>query len=163
MSGRKNNLPEKAEPLPMPPHCDDKKELFRDESFLYTNNSHATLPLRPHHLLCTEFFRGYGYSDDFTANMSAVITELNSGDPTVRLSADTDIVCRKCPHNKNGRCDTYEKVLRYDLTALDILGLRESHTAHWSELKKSAREKIISAGKLNEVCGDCQWFNICGK
>ncbi|MDE5575973.1 MAG: DUF1284 domain-containing protein [Oscillospiraceae bacterium] len=120
-------------------------------------------PLRPHHLLCTEFFRGYGYSDDFTANMSAVIAELNAADPTVRLTADTDIVCLKCPHNKDGRCDTYEKVLRYDLAVLDLLGLHENHTATWSELKKAAREKIISAGKLENVCGDCAWFYICGK
>lgn len=119
-------------------------------------------PLRPHHLLCTEFFRGYGYSDDFTANMSAVIAELNAADPTVRLTVDTDIVCRKCPHNRGGRCDTYEKVLRYDLAVLDILGFDEGDTVRWTEAKKSAREKIISAGKLGNVCGDCAWYEICG-
>ncbi|MDE7279668.1 MAG: DUF1284 domain-containing protein [Oscillospiraceae bacterium] len=123
----------------------------------------TVLPLRPHHLLCMNFFRGYGYSDDFTANMSEVIAELNSSDPMVRLSADTDIVCRKCPHNKEGRCDTYEKVLRYDIAVLELLGLRENYTAHWSELKKAAQEKIISVGKLDKICSDCAWFYICGK
>lgn len=119
--------------------------------------------LRPHHLLCTEFFKGYGYSDDFTENMSAVIAELNAADPTVRLSTDTDIICRKCPRNNNGRCDTYEKVRGYDLAVLELLGLCEGDTALWSELKKTAQEKIISAEKLPAVCGDCQWFDICGK
>ncbi len=45
------------------------------------------LPLRPHHLLCTEFFKGYGYSDGFSANMSEVISMLNADDPAVTLTA----------------------------------------------------------------------------
>lgn len=168
MSERKNSLHKKAEPLPMPPSI-----ARTDSSVSETKNSFNVkimrgaeplpVPLRPHHLLCTEFFRGYGYSDDFTANMSSVIAELNAADPAVRLSADTDIVCGKCPHNRNGRCDTYEKVLRYDHAVLELLGLRENTLAHWSELKRAAREKIISADKLCSVCGDCQWFDICGK
>lgn len=119
--------------------------------------------LRPHHLLCTEFFKGYGYSDDFTANMAEVISELNSTDPTVRLVYETDIVCRRCPNNNGGMCTDGEKVLRYDRSVTDLLGLCGNDTAKWSELKKSAREKIICAGKLRQVCGDCQWFGICGE
>ncbi len=121
------------------------------------------LLLRPHHLLCTEFFKGYGYSDGFSANMSEVISMLNADDPAVTLTAGTDIICRKCPHNSGGRCDSCEKVGGYDLAVLELLWLCEGDTALWSELKKAAREKIISAGKLLSVCGDCQWFYICGK
>lgn len=122
-----------------------------------------SVPLRPHHLLCTEFFEGYGYSDEFSANMSETIARLNGTDPKVTLTAGTDIICRKCPHNKEGACDSQEKVCRYDLAVPELLGVREGDTALWSELKKAAREKIISAGKLSRVCGDCQWFYICGK
>ncbi len=119
--------------------------------------------LRAHHLLCTEFFKGYGYSDDFSVNMSEVISMLNSGDPEVTLTAGADVICRGCPHNKDGICDSQEKVRRYDLAVLELLGVYEGNTAVWSELKKSARERIIAAGKLSQICGDCQWFHICGK
>ncbi|MCM1024354.1 MAG: DUF1284 domain-containing protein [Prevotella sp.] len=118
--------------------------------------------LRPHHLLCTEFFRGYGYSGDFTENMAKVISELNADDPTVRLVTETDIICRSCPNNNGGVCTDAEKVLRYDSITLSFLGACGNGTARWSELKKSAREKIISTGNLGKVCADCQWFDICG-
>lgn len=121
------------------------------------------LPLRPHHLLCTEFFKGYGYSDGFSANMSDVISMLNADDPAVTLTAGTDVICRGCPHNKGGICDSREKVRRYDLAVLELLEVHEGGTAAWSELKRSARERIIAAGKLYQICGDCQWFHICGK
>ena len=32
--------------------------------------------LRPHHLLCIQKFTGHGYSADFTAHMTAVVSEL---------------------------------------------------------------------------------------
>lgn len=122
-----------------------------------------SFPLRPHHLLCTEFFKGYGYSDEFSANMSEVISMMNADDPEVTLTAEADIICRGCPHNKGGICDSREKVCRYDLSVLELLGVCEGDTSLWSELKRSARERIIAAGKLSRICGDCQWFYICGK
>lgn len=127
------------------------------------NPSENGVRVRPHHLLCTEFFKGYGYSGDFTANMARVIDELNADDPTVRLVAEADIVCVRCPNNNGGVCADCEKVLRYDKAALDFLGLDGEVSGKWSELKKSAREKIILAGKLDSVCGDCRWFYICGE
>lgn len=127
------------------------------------DSQHKSFLLRPHHLLCTEFFRGYGYSDEFSANMSKVISMMNTDDPTVTLTADTDIICRKCPHNKDGICDSCEKVCRYDLAVLELLDIQKGDTAVWSELKRAAREKIIAAKKLSRICVDCQWFYICGK
>lgn len=119
--------------------------------------------LRPHHLLCTEFFKGYGYSNEFSVNMSDVISMLNADDPAVMLTAGTDIICRGCPHNKDGICDSREKARRYDIAVLELLGVHEGGTATWSEMKRSARERIIAAEKLYQICGDCQWFHICGK
>lgn len=128
-----------------------------------SNRPEQNVPLRAHHLLCTEFFKGYGYSDEFSANMSEVISMLTVGDPKITLTAGADVICRGCPHNKDGICDSQEKVRRYDLAVLELLGVHEGDMAVWSKLKKSARERIIAAGKLSRICGDCQWFHICGK
>ncbi|HEZ7990826.1 MAG TPA: hypothetical protein RWO66_07705 [Ruminococcus sp.] len=46
--------------------------------------------LRPHHGLCIGFFEGKGYSDEFTANMSAVIEKLQNTDPHVTLTCGFD-------------------------------------------------------------------------
>ena len=36
-------------------------------------------------------------------------------------------------------------------------------TLRWSELSARAREHILSPGRLGEVCGDCQWYEICSQ
>lgn len=55
--------------------------------------------VRPHHGLCAEFFRGEGYSGEFVENMSAVLSELNSSDPLIRLTVGADRICCRCPNN----------------------------------------------------------------
>ncbi|MDE5861402.1 MAG: DUF1284 domain-containing protein [Ruminococcus sp.] len=47
------------------------------------------------------------------------------------------------------------------MKVLDICGI--SGKIRWNDLQEIIHEKIISPGKLNEVCVDCQWFYICGK
>ena len=114
--------------------------------------------LRPHHALCTAFFVGEGYSSDFTANMGKVTEMLRTRSPEIKLTCGWDIICKDCPHSSGG-CG--EKALRFDRAVLDICGLTDSQELNWSELSVLVREKILSAGKLAEVCGDCQWYSLC--
>ncbi len=37
-----------------------------------------SIPLRPHHLLCTLSYSGHGYSAEFTARMDALVARLRS-------------------------------------------------------------------------------------
>ncbi|MCM1329277.1 MAG: DUF1284 domain-containing protein [Ruminococcus sp.] len=122
-----------------------------------------TVQIRPHHGLCAEFFRGEGYSGEFSQNMAKVLKMLNETDPTVSPKAAADLICGHCPNNAGGVCSTEEKVLRYDKKVLEICGIAEGAPIKWSEFRRLAAEKIVSAGKLGEVCGDCGWFYICGK
>lgn len=112
--------------------------------------------IRPHHALCINFFEGKGYSPEFTANMTAVIKVLESENPVVEITTGHDVICRCCPCT-----DCHGKALSYDLKVLDICGI--SGNILWKDLKKIIYKKIISAGKLLEICGNCQWFSICGK
>lgn len=118
--------------------------------------------IRPHHGLCAEFFAGKGYSKEFTENMTAVLKTLDKNNPTVVPKANADLICGRCPNNAGGRCASGEKVMRYDKKVLEICGIAEGTSLTWDEYRKLLREKIIGAGKLKEVCGDCQWADICG-
>ncbi|MDE6679621.1 MAG: DUF1284 domain-containing protein [Ruminococcus sp.] len=112
--------------------------------------------LRPHHVLCIGFFEGKGYSEDFTENMTAVIDSLNRENPEIEITTKRDIICRCCPCT-----DCLEKALSYDLKVMEICSL--SGKMRWTDLRKTIEEKIIAEKRLNEICGNCQWFYICEK
>lgn len=118
--------------------------------------------LRPHHALCIGFFRGSGYSDAFVENMTAIVAALHASDPLLTLHCGSDRICRACPHDRHGVCESAEKVSRYDAAALRLLGLSEGATLRRSELCELVRTRILAPGRLGEVCGDCQWFSLCG-
>lgn len=123
---------------------------------------HETIEIRPHHGLCAEFFQGKGYSGEFTENMSAVLKMLAESDPQVVPKADTDLICGHCPNNNGECCTSAEKVMRYDKKVLELCGIAEGTALSWEEYRRLLREKIIEAGRLREVCGDCQWAVLCG-
>ena len=112
--------------------------------------------LRPHHILCLLFFEGKGYSDGFTAHMAAFHEALAS-DPVLRLKAGEDVLCGRCPNQGTG-CPG---AAAYDGAVLSLCGLTPGEERRWSELAELAREKILRPGKLESVCGECQWAEIC--
>ena len=118
--------------------------------------------LRPHHSLCAHFFRGEGYSGAFVENMASVLGALRSQNPLLTLRSSADVICRSCPHSTGGVCDSGQKVARYDAAVLRMTGLADGAVLRWSDLNALTEERILSPGRLEEVCGDCQWFYICG-
>jgi len=122
----------------------------------------STCELRPHHALCVGFFRGKGYSEAFVENMASVIGTLRAQNPLLTLRSAADPLCGSCPHNALGVCDSADKVAHYDAAALRLLGLDDGAALRWSELTARVRERILDPGRLGEVCGDCQWHDICG-
>ena len=120
-----------------------------------------SLSLRPHHALCIRFFEGKGYSEAFILHMTSVIEALQRDDPTVTLCGGCDILCAECPHNKGGVCDHDEKVRGIDERTLELTELSVGDALPWHELYTRAYDSIIKAGRLKEVCRDCQWLNIC--
>ena len=119
--------------------------------------------LRAHHALCVRFFRGKGYSEAFVKNMSAVVGALRAESPPVTLRRAADAVCRGCPHNTSGVCDSAEKVARYDDAVLRLAGLADGDALPWSALSALIDARILGPGRLAEVCGDCQWYSICAQ
>ena len=119
--------------------------------------------LRPHHGLCIGFFEGKGYSNEFTANMSAVIEKLQNTDPHVTLTCGFDVICSSCPNALSEACVTEEKVQRYDSAVLSLIGAHEGDNMAWSQFFSAVRRNIVLNGRLGDVCGDCKWQYICSR
>jgi len=118
------------------------------------------MDIRPHHALCLAFFRGQGYSENFVSNMVQVKASLEAGE-RISLVAGKDAVCAACPNWRGDRCETEEKVCRYDQAVLERCGLEPGQTLSYSALEKAAEERILRPGVRKTICGDCQWTEIC--
>lgn len=115
------------------------------------------LTLRPHHLLCTEFFEGKGYSNNFVKNMYAVISEFEKN-PEIFLSVKSDAICSECPKN----CLS-GKAFKYDRKVLEYCNLKENSVFRYNELKQKIKSEILEKNILGNICSDCQWYSICSK
>ncbi|SHI82020.1 hypothetical protein SAMN02745229_03684 [Butyrivibrio fibrisolvens DSM 3071] len=118
--------------------------------------------LRPHHGMCFQFYEGKGYSADFTDHMGMVIREFEENpSQKIVLQVETDIVCKNCPNNESGVCNSKDKVERYDRSVLDACRLSEGTEISYEDFLKKVRELIIATGKREDICGDCSWDYIC--
>lgn len=116
--------------------------------------------IRPHHGMCIAFFQGKGYSNEFTAHMSEMIHKLEN-DSTICITTQTDAICLKCPNNIQGICETESKVAEYDRQVLQRCGLTDRTIMPYADFKKTVYEKILLPGRREEICGNCQWSEIC--
>ncbi len=118
--------------------------------------------IRPHHGLCLKHFTGNGYSDGFIQRMTEVSVELQTNPfREIVLYSETDILCKACPHNVNGICETAQKVARYDQKCLELCGLHNGEIMQWQQFEQLIVQKILKPHRLSEICSDCCWSNIC--
>ncbi len=106
------------------------------------------------------FFQGKGYSGEFTDHMDKVIEAMKEN-PVVCLMPETDVVCKNCPNNLDGLCNTAEKVARYDELVLSLCGLKAGQELPFAEFHQKVSDCILLCGKRETVCGDCQWTDLC--
>ncbi len=113
------------------------------------------LTLRPHHVLCMNFYEGKGYDGAFTENAGAVLRRLRAGEPFT-VTPGPDALCAACPNLTQGLCRWQKKVLRYDERAAALLQLKE-----YGEYTFNAFPRPLAAALLPEVCADCEWYALC--
>lgn len=115
------------------------------------------IKLRPHHIMCLRFFKGVGYSDEFTKNMAHIHSTLVNGDKVVILVTGDDDICSKCPGLKSGVCDSEENVRLLDRRALDALSIQTGREYRYKDLAKY-RDKVLDKVLHEKICSTCQWY-----
>ena len=126
----------------------------------YSSKSIQAYPVRPHHGMCLAFFKGNGYSDGFTVHMKEML-ELFLKDVPVKLTVKTDEICAACPNNRNGECLDRQKVEKYDRAVLAACNFSEGMEMSFYRFAETVQEKVILSGLREQICGDCQWNEIC--
>lgn len=119
--------------------------------------------IRPHHGLCSQFFVGNGYSDEFVENMTNVLDRLNSQNLKVKIVEHCDDICSCCPKNKGGMCENEEDVMLSDSKCMEEYGYKIGDEIFWNDLRERVVSKIKAENKLPGVCNGCSWRSICEK
>lgn len=110
--------------------------------------------------MCLAYFIGHGYSEGFAAHMGRVLASLTP-ETSLELVVETDTVCGGCPNNIDGTCEKPELVAGFDREVLARCGLTEGQVLSFGTFTALVQEHILSPGRRGEICGTCQWSEIC--
>lgn len=114
------------------------------------------MELRPHHLICLNFFRGYGYSDEFTKRLREIVEGLNSEEILVVFGGDD--ICVVCPYFDK-ICEKEPEVTEIDYLASKLLEINFGDIIMFSEIERKIPEIIGIWRKY--ACDGCEWENVC--
>ena len=129
-------------------------------------NQRPPLKFRPHHFLCALGFQGKGYSEEFTANMHAIVVEqlrVQGGDAReIQTVGHTDDICAPCPKRRERLCSDQAKIKMLDRSHAAALKLAANEVLTWGEAKARILQNV-PVGSLEKVCVGCQWleFGMC--
>ena len=121
---------------------------------------------RPHHFLCSLGFEGKGYSEGFTANMSAIVMgrlRTAGGEATViEVTGGLDDICAPCPKNRGHACEVQARIDRLDAAHGAALGVRAGDRLTWGQAQERIRARV-PPGSLKTICAGCEWepFGMC--
>ncbi len=126
----------------------------------------TTMKIRAHHLLCMQGFQGYGYSEDFSKNMTKIVEILRSfPEKKIQVVNECDIICSCCPYNVKEICskdpESYEKIMRMDTKIIEKLELSCGDIFEAGKIFSHVNKKLKSYSDINEICGDCKWSEKC--
>ncbi len=114
--------------------------------------------LRGHHLICLNFFRGEGYSEDFIDNIYSILKK-----EEVEVVDGPDDVCSKCPHLENGKCAsneyTNEMILFQDKEALRLLEWKPGLVVDWKKINLKIPGILIDW--KTKFCKQCGYREVC--
>ncbi len=122
------------------------------------------LKLRGHHLICLHFFRGEGYSAEFTANLREILKRAGTSE-RIEVASEADNVCNICPYLKGQECfyrkESDPEIRGMDREALMLLELKVRDIVLWPDI----REKIPAIFRRwsEEFCRVCDWRLACEK
>lgn len=118
------------------------------------------VPIRPHHGMCLAYFQGSGYSEGFTKHMQEML-ELFERDVPVKLTVAADEICSACPNNQGGICSEQKLVEAYDNGVLEKCRLEDGAEMSFLKFAGYVQKEIITPGYRADICGECQWDELC--
>ena len=115
---------------------------------------------RVHHIMCTNLYKGYGYSGPFCENMTKMVSWLNENqDEPLLLVTHPDEICKKCPNLVDGRycVDITNHVQKKDEKLLEPLKLNGNKTYTYRQLKgqrKYLKKAVVTASGMIRAYAD---------
>jgi len=124
-----------------------------------------TVRLRPHHLLCILTYVGKGYGRDFTANMSAIVRRIASGEE-IEIVSGPDDICSPRLNEQASHCHEARISLRDENAAQDIsrclgIGVEAGARINLGMPLKMALRRSFAAEDIRSACFGCEWTYLC--
>lgn len=116
--------------------------------------------LRIHHLLCIPLFRGAGYDEKFSRNMTEKIKWLKEHSAQqLKLVCSADMICEKCPNlTAAGNCRSdNNQVQEKDRQLCDRLGIKADQSYTYGELQHLMGRKMTRF-LFEQSCISCEWY-----
>jgi uncharacterized protein len=119
------------------------------------------ISFRPHHFMCTLCFQGKGYSPDFIRNYKNIVKNLTDETP-IHVTEHTDSICAPCPHKRELKCASQEKIASLDKSHAEVLKLQPDETLTWAQAKERIK-KHMTLEKFHKICEPCSWksYGLC--
>lgn len=128
--------------------------------------SGAPIRYRPHHFLCSLGFEGKGYSEAFTANMTAIVMgrlRAPDGDAAViEVTGALDDICAPCPKRRGDLCSNQDGIAALDDAHARALALKPGDRLTWGQAQARIRLHV-KPGSLKDLCKGCEWepYGMC--
>ncbi|MGL4222134.1 MAG: DUF1284 domain-containing protein [Shewanella sp.] len=115
------------------------------------------LTLRPHHLLCTHAYQGYGYSPEFVNNFDNFLAQLQQPGTKIQLTLTNDQICTLCPNRSGTQCQTHTHILHLDTTVLTTFQLELGVSYDYNLLIAKLQQQMTPT-TFAACCHSCSWF-----
>lgn len=123
--------------------------------------------LRGHHFLCILTYKGLGYTPDFVANMTSLVSDMSEGRPVVLMSGPDDICGglddlgrTLCQHD----CGTPETRDLDDEAVKEVsalLGHALDQPFVLTAAKVASLRAAFGEGTIRTGCARCPWHDVC--
>lgn len=87
----------------------------------------------------------------------------SQGDQTpIDIVEHTDSVCAPCPHKRDLRCTSQDKITALDHAHAEALDLHPNQTLTWGQAKERLSSHL-TIEKFDSICANCEWkpYGIC--
>lgn len=123
-----------------------------------------TILLRPHHINCIYFYKGFGYDKKFIENMNYILDSLFQNKYNIKFVKECDVLCKACPNRIKNECKTEKHVKKLDDLTIKNYNLYLDKIYSFNEIYEKYY-KNFDYKKFTNICSSCEWFKkgICSK